>query len=207
MHVARHTAHMVDFMQGGLAFHARHTYLASDTVAPLPARPPGLIRLIIADNDLVALPAAISSLVRLQTLDASRNALAALPPGLAGLPRLSVLTLTQNPLAGLPEGFGERLPALRDLRLSQNALPYVPPCLAAASALSHLDLSSGDASGRLSCLPDILSRLVGLVWLSASGNQLTHLPPGEALARAGRGAGAGLGGGGPQGLYRQSCAA
>ena len=105
---------------------------------------------------------------------------AALPASLTGLSSLTSLDLSGNAFEGLvadSDGSGglaalARLPSLRRLLLRCCQLPCVPAKLCELSQLTHLDLSRN----QLVELPSEMSGLRGLVELVAEGNCFPRIP-------------------------------
>ena len=139
---------------------------------------------------LTALPDSIGRLSSLRTLVLDHNPLTVLPDALGRLESLELLSLGDTALTTLPV----LPPRLRWLRLDGCPLGEVPSSISALALLERLDLARCglvDASAIPSCrelnlfdnalseLPKHLWSLRTLEHLSAGGNRLTTLPPGE----------------------------
>lgn len=131
----------------------------------------GLETLVLADNDLVTLPAALGALRDLRVLDLGHNALRAVPATLGGLSGLDFLYLHDNRLSELPAELG-RLGRLRYLNLSENRLGSLPASIGELAALVELRA----AHNRLAELPAALGRLGRLRELHLGSNELRALP-------------------------------
>ena len=141
---------------------------------------------------LKELPESIGRLSALRTLVLDHNPLMGLPDSIGQLERLELLSLGDTALTTLPV----LPPRLRWLRLDGCALGEVPASLSTLACLDRLDLARCglvDASAIPNCrelnlfdndlseLPAHLWSLRSLEHLSAGGNRLTALPPGEHL--------------------------
>ncbi|KAK4387480.1 hypothetical protein Sango_2354600 [Sesamum angolense] len=141
-----------------------------------------------------AIPSSIGNLLRLKTLDLSRQSLSEELPELFGLPSLPVLwlfrkilelsncsgleglELRENDLRGeIPAGFSH-LSHLQRLDLGQNSLTgEIPESISNCSSLVVLLLDSNHISGHTS--PDAISKLPMLMELDVSSNNLTGAIP------------------------------
>jgi Leucine-rich repeat (LRR) protein len=95
--------------------------------------------LVLDDNNITAIPQALSLLPGLTRLDASRNELKTLPAALARLPLLEAMVVEQNRLLEVSEALG-KIPLLTSLSLRANRIAQIAPGLVNMSALRHLDL-------------------------------------------------------------------
>ncbi|WP_374477806.1 leucine-rich repeat-containing protein kinase family protein [Zoogloea sp.] len=102
---------------------------------PAEALPPRLRWLILTDNRVEALPAAIGRCCRLQKLMLAGNRLRQLPPEMAACTRLELLRVAANQLTGLPSWL-LRLPRLAWLAYAGN-----PFCAAVEQARQVADLT------------------------------------------------------------------
>ncbi|MDJ0535953.1 MAG: leucine-rich repeat domain-containing protein [Xenococcaceae cyanobacterium MO_207.B15] len=134
------------------------------------------LELNLSNNQLSALPEAITKLSNLTRLDLSNNQLSALPKSVIKLSNLTRLDLSNNQLSFLPESLGN-FSNLTRLDLSANQLSFLPEFLGNFSNLTRLDLSRN----QLSTLPNSLGNLSNLTRLDLSANQLLALP--EALTK------------------------
>jgi Leucine-rich repeat (LRR) protein len=152
--------------------------------------------LIVANNQLRALPEEIGTLRCLRMLDAGHNLIADLPQSFARLHaltdylylhdnRLQVLSdsifesfihlrylnLGDNPLHGLSASLGA-LAKLEELRLENIGLKILPSFLGNLRALDELALRNN----RLASLPNSLEKLHKLRHLDLRGNRFTQIP-------------------------------
>lgn len=134
---------------------------------------PGLQTLELEDNSLSgALPKDLGRLANLRTLRLGLNLFSgALPKELGNLARLEILSLPFNKISGgLPPDLG-RLASLRLLDLSQNAITgAIPPQLGDLRSLMFLDLSANRLTGGI---PVELGRLTSLTAMFLGPNQLS----------------------------------
>jgi len=93
-----------------------------------------------------AVPAELSRLTALTSLNMSSCGLTSLPPPVAALPALEALHLEGNSLSALPRDLA-CTPRLRVANIAQNRLPALPAVLLGATALEELALSSGPVAG------------------------------------------------------------
>ncbi len=134
---------------------------------------PGLQTLELEGNSLSgAIPKDLGRLANLRSLRLGLNRLSgALPKELGNLARLEILSLPFNRIPGaLPPELG-RLASLRLLDVSQNALTgAIPPQLGNLRSLMFLDLSANRLTG---AVPADLGRLTNLTALFLGPNQLS----------------------------------
>lgn len=133
--------------------------------------------LVMSENEITELPAAIADLSTLERLDLSGNRLAKLPAEFASLRLLRHLNLSRNALHRLPAGLGA-LSRLEELCLHRNRLERLPEEVAGLVALQELYLQDNALRG----LPSSLGSLLELKRLSVSGNVISELP--KALGHA-----------------------
>ncbi|XP_037868436.1 protein lap1 [Bombyx mori] len=154
----------------------------------------GLKFLDVSDNEVSAIPAAISSLVNLQHLNISRNTLTSIPETMKALKYLLFLDLSVNPLEKLPDAitnlialqelylndtyleylpgnFG-RLANLRILELRDNYLMILPKSLSRSTELLRLDIGQNDFQQ----FPEVIGRFLKLKELWIDSNSLTCIP-------------------------------
>jgi hypothetical protein len=138
---------------------------------------PGLQTLELEGNSLTgALPRDLGRLANLRSLRLGLNLLTgALPRELGSLAKLEALSLPFNRLSGaLPPELG-RLASLQVLDLSRNAISGgIPPQLGDLRSLRLLDLSANQLTGPI---PIALGRLASLTTLILGPNQLTGPVP------------------------------
>ncbi|KAK2106706.1 Leucine-rich repeat-containing protein 28 [Saguinus oedipus] len=132
---------------------------------------PNLAELYLHSNNIVVVPEAIGSLVKLQCLDLSHNALEIVCPEIGRLRALPHLRLANNQLQFLPPEVGD-LKELQSLGISTNRLLTLPERLHMCLSLQYL---TGDRN-RLGYVPRHLGQLPGLNELSMAGNRLAFLP-------------------------------
>ena len=138
-----------------------------------------VVGLALAGNNLSGtVPASLSTLTKLTSLDLSYNGLSgAIPPGLRGLSQLTTLDLSANGLSGaIPPELGD-LSSLDELYLHDNALSgAIPPELGNLSSLEELYLHDNALSG---AIPPELGNLSSLEELSLWDNGLSGPIPGS----------------------------
>ncbi|XP_030889379.1 leucine-rich repeat-containing protein 28 isoform X2 [Leptonychotes weddellii] len=122
-------------------------------------------------NNIVVVPEAIGSLVKLQCLDLSDNALEIVCPEIGRLRALRHLRLANNQLQFLPPEVGD-LKELQTLDISTNRLLSLPERLHLCLSLQYLTVDRN----RLRCVPRHLCHLPSLNELSMAGNRLAFLP-------------------------------
>ncbi|HET9209039.1 MAG TPA: leucine-rich repeat domain-containing protein [Thermoanaerobaculia bacterium] len=137
-----------------------------------------VVGLSLSENGLKGtLPATLSNLVNLQSLDLEGNAVSgALPKTLGRLANLRTLYLGLNQISGaLPRELGS-LAKLQVLDLPFNKLTgSLPPELGNLASLQILNLGGNQISGSI---PVQLGNLRSLIYLDLSGNQLSGaIPP------------------------------
>ncbi|VVC89325.1 unnamed protein product [Leptidea sinapis] len=131
----------------------------------------GLKYLDLSDNELQAIPTAISSLVNLQYLNINRNTLASIPDSMKALKHLAFLDLSVNPLEKLPETI-TNLTALQELFLNDTYLEYLPGNFGRLANLRILELRDN----YLMILPKSLSRSTELLRLDIGQNEFQQFP-------------------------------
>jgi len=125
----------------------------------------------LSGNQLTVLPEWLSKLTQLRSLDLSGNRLTVLPEWLSQLTQLRSLNLSGNQLTMLPEWLGQ-LAQLQALDLSGNEFTVLPEWLGQLTQLQSLDLPGY----RVTALPEWLGKLTRLQSLDLSGHRLTALP-------------------------------
>lgn len=158
----------------GLQFLER-LYMKRNSLTTLPEnlaqKLPNLVELYLHSNNIVVVPEAIGSLIKLQCLDLSDNALEIVCPEIGRLRALRHLRLANNQLQFLPPEVGD-LKELQTLDISANRLLALPERLHLCLSLQYL---AADRN-RLRCVPRRLCQLPGLNELSMAGNRLAFLP-------------------------------
>lgn len=132
---------------------------------------PNLVELYLHSNNIIMVPGAIGSLVKLQNLDLSDNALTIICPEIGQLKSLRHLRLASNKLAFLPAELGN-LKELQILDISTNHLTSLPETLHLCLSLEILTADKN----KLWCLPRQVCQLPNLNELSVAGNHLLFLP-------------------------------
>ncbi|XP_069622393.1 leucine-rich repeat-containing protein 28 [Ranitomeya imitator] len=150
-------------------------YMKRNSLTTLPEnlaqKLPNLVELYLHSNNIVFVPEAIGSLVKLQSLDLSDNALEILCPDIGRLKSLRHLRLTNNRLKYLPPEIG-KLKELQTLDLSTNHLASLPEKLHLCQSLRYLTVDRNF----LCSVPRQLCQLASLNELSMAGNRLASLP-------------------------------
>ncbi|XP_048646296.1 leucine-rich repeat-containing protein 28 isoform X4 [Marmota marmota marmota] len=131
----------------------------------------GIRTLYLHSNNIVVVPEAIGSLVKLQYLDLSDNALEIVCPEIGRLRALRHLRLANNQLQFLPPEVGD-LKELQTLDISTNRLLTLPERLHLCLSLQYLTVDRN----RLWYVPRHLCQLPSLNELSMAGNRLAFLP-------------------------------
>ncbi|XP_072134355.1 leucine-rich repeat-containing protein 28 isoform X2 [Mobula birostris] len=112
-----------ELLKDGGSRHLEHLYMKMNSLTTLPEnlgqKLPNLIELYLHSNNIEAVPEAIGTLVKLQTLDLSNNALAILCPEVGQLRSLRHLRLANNRLKFLPSDLG-RYPELQYVYVDNN---------------------------------------------------------------------------------------
>lgn len=111
--------------------------------APLPT---SLEWLILTDNHLTALPAAIGSLVRMRKLMLANNRLSALPASMGAMSELELLRVANNRLESIPPWL-LALPKLTWLAIAGNPCVAPAPARAALPAVQYKELALGARLG------------------------------------------------------------
>ncbi|XP_015728669.1 leucine-rich repeat-containing protein 28 isoform X3 [Coturnix japonica] len=132
---------------------------------------PNLVELYLHSNNIVVVPEAIGSLVKLQFLDLSDNALEIVCPEIGRLRSLRHLRLANNQLKYLPAEVGD-LRELQTLDISTNRLITLPERLHMCLSLQYLTADRN----HLWYVPRHLCQLPSLNELSMAGNRLAFLP-------------------------------
>uniref|UniRef100_A0A8B9WPF5 Leucine rich repeat containing 28 n=1 Tax=Bos mutus grunniens TaxID=30521 RepID=A0A8B9WPF5_BOSMU len=150
-------------------------YMKRNSLTTLPEnlaqKLPNLVELYLHSNNIVVVPEAIGSLVKLQCLDLSDNALEIVCPEIGRLRALRHLRLANNQLQFLPPEVGD-LKELQTLDISTNRLLTLPERLHLCLSLQYLTVDRN----RLWCVPRHLCQLPSLNELSMAGNRLAFLP-------------------------------
>ncbi|XP_062922001.1 leucine-rich repeat-containing protein 28 [Mobula hypostoma] len=164
-----------ELLKDGGSRHLEHLYMKMNSLTTLPEnlgqKLPNLIELYLHSNNIEAVPEAIGTLVKLQTLDLSNNALAILCPEVGQLRSLRHLRLANNRLKFLPSEIGD-LRELQTLDVSANCLTALPDTLHLCFSLQYL---SADRN-QLKDIPRQLCMLTNLKELSVTSNNLKCLP-------------------------------
>ncbi|KAM6201930.1 leucine-rich repeat-containing protein 28 isoform 2-T2 [Rhynchocyon petersi] len=150
-------------------------YMKRNSLTTLPEnlaqKLPNLVELYLNSNNIVVIPEAIGSLVKLQCLDLSDNALEIVCPQIGRLRALRHLRLANNQLQFLPPEVGD-LKELQTLDISANRLLTLPERLHLCLSLQYLTVDQN----HLWCVPRHLCQLPCLNELSMAGNRLKFLP-------------------------------
>ncbi|XP_053810471.1 leucine-rich repeat-containing protein 28 isoform X1 [Vidua chalybeata] len=150
-------------------------YMKRNSLTTLPEnlaqKLPNLVELYLHSNNIVVVPEAIGSLVKLQFLDLSDNALEIVCPEIGRLRSLRHLRLANNQLKYLPAEVGD-LRELQTLDISTNRLMTLPERLHMCLSLQYLTADRN----HLWSVPRHLCQLPSLNELSMAGNRLAFLP-------------------------------
>ncbi|XP_056201863.1 leucine-rich repeat-containing protein 28 isoform X2 [Falco biarmicus] len=150
-------------------------YMKRNSLTTLPEnlaqKLPNLVELYLHSNNIVVVPEAIGSLVKLQFLDLSDNALEIVCPEIGRLRSLRHLRLANNQLKYLPAEVGD-LRELQTLDISTNRLITLPERLHMCLSLQYLTADRN----HLWYVPRHLCQLPSLNELSMAGNRLAFLP-------------------------------
>ncbi|XP_057231291.1 leucine-rich repeat-containing protein 28 isoform X2 [Malurus melanocephalus] len=153
-------------------------YMKRNSLTTLPEnlaqKLPNLVELYLHSNNIVVVPEAIGSLVKLQFLDLSDNALEIVCPEIGRLRSLRHLRLANNQLKYLPAEVGD-LRELQTLDISTNRLMTLPERLHMCLSLQYLTADRN----HLWSVPRHLCQLPSLNELSMAGNRLAFLPLGQ----------------------------
>ncbi|XP_017742388.1 leucine-rich repeat-containing protein 28 isoform X1 [Rhinopithecus roxellana] len=161
-------------------------YMKRNSLTTLPEnlaqKLPNLVELYLHSNNIVVVPEAIGSLVKLQCLDLSDNALEIVCPEIGRLRALRHLRLANNQLQFLPPVHKDAililvvevgdLKELQTLDISTNRLLTLPERLHMCLSLQYLTVDRN----RLWYVPRHLCQLPSLNELSMAGNRLAFLP-------------------------------
>ncbi|XP_030915562.1 leucine-rich repeat-containing protein 28 isoform X2 [Geospiza fortis] len=151
-------------------------YMTSNSLTTLPEnlaqKLPNLVQLFLHSNNMVVVPEAIGSLVKLQFLDLSDNALEIVCPEIGRLRSLRYLRLADNRLKYLPAEVGD-LRELETLDISTNRLMTLPERLHMCLSLQNLIADRN----RLWSVPRHLCQLLSGSQLSHPGQRLSFLNP------------------------------
>lgn len=128
--------------------------------------------LLLKNNHLKKLPAAIGNLEHLVTLDLSKNELSELPPEIFTIKTLKCLKLSENQLSALPAEIGN-FNRLQSLTLENNRLTTLPAEIGSLKNLNVLILSRN----HLASLPPEIGELKLLTTLDVKLNSLKSIPP------------------------------
>ncbi|XP_051896535.1 leucine-rich repeat-containing protein 28 isoform X2 [Pristis pectinata] len=179
-----------ELLKDGGARHLEHLYMKMNSLTTLPEnlgqKLPNLTELYLHSNNIEVIPEAISTLVKLQSLDLSNNALAILCPEIGQLKSLRHLRLANNQLKFLPSGMWASqaepefncpsqvaLEKLVYLAADRNQLKDLPRQLCILPNLKELSVTSNN----LKCLPQDLGRYPELQYVYVDNNiQLYGLP-------------------------------
>ncbi|KAM6180933.1 leucine-rich repeat-containing protein 28 [Erethizon dorsatum] len=150
-------------------------YMKRNSLTTLPEnlaqKLPNLVELYLPSNNIVVVPEAIGSLVKLQNLDLGDNALEIVCPEIGRLRALHHLRLANNQLQFLPPEIGD-LKELQTLDISGNRLLTLPERLHLCLSLKYLNVDRN----RLWYVPRHLCQMPSLCELLMAGNRLTFLP-------------------------------
>jgi Leucine-rich repeat (LRR) protein len=131
----------------------------------------GMKYLVLNNNLLDSLPAALWGLGNLVELDLGGNRIAMLDARVGRLKSLLYLALQGNGLTSLPDSIFA-LPQLETLILADNVLDTLPEDVAELAFLKYLDVSGNG----LRALPFTLAAMQSLDTLDVSGNVIESLP-------------------------------
>ncbi|CAK9797133.1 Leucine-rich repeat-containing protein 40 [Anthophora plagiata] len=131
-----------------------------------------LKKLDLSYNSLATIDPKIECLTELTTLLLHNNLLQDLPAAIGNLKNLKVLNLSHNKLENLPLQF-YKLVELNELYLKDNSIKKLDPTVGDFVMLTRLDLSHNN----LEELPIGTGYLVRLISLDLSHNMLKELPP------------------------------
>jgi Leucine-rich repeat (LRR) protein len=131
-----------------------------------------LISLNISENQILAIPSQIGSLVELREFIAFNNALSFLPPEFANLKALKKLHIASNRFITFPKVVCE-LGKLEELYVFSNQLLALPEEIAKLKKLKHFHVNGN----QLKEFPSGIGSLTNLLYLQAYDNQLLKLTP------------------------------
>jgi hypothetical protein len=133
--------------------------------------PSAVTSLILSDQHLTELPAAIGTLTNLQVLALENNGLIQLPSEIGKLKNLGKLLLATNKLTTLPPEIGN-LTKLTYLDVSQNAFTQLPDLFEKLENLKYFYA----AYNQIEVLPDSMRHLKNLTLLYMRGNGIRQYP-------------------------------
>ena len=131
-------------------------YIARNITTPLKSKYliQELKTLNLSDNDVHAIPPALSSLSQLVELNLSKNVLLEIPDTVKQLKHLAVLDASVNPLQKIPEGCTQLL-SITELYLNDTFLEFLPANFGRLSKLRILELSTFCICTSMICAPSL----------------------------------------------------
>ena len=121
-------------------------------------------------NKLTTVPAEISNLTNLTSLDLYSNQVTTLPSEIGNLTKLTKLEIGNNQMTSLPAKIGN-LTQLTNLSLHSNQITTLPAEIGNLTQLTNLTLSNNQITN----LPAEIGNLTNLTYLNLISNQLTNL--------------------------------
>eukprot|EP00960_Hanusia_phi_P051265 760685-Hanusia_phi.AAC.5 len=127
-----------------------------------------LQEVVLDHNNIQILPAVISQMPCLETLNASANLIQILPASIGNLISLKSLDLSKNGLVAIHEEISN-LVNLEQLKLHENQISELPECISALQSLKEFSISHNN----LVQLPSSLPKLTSLRNLLVASNNLS----------------------------------
>ncbi|MBD2329804.1 leucine-rich repeat domain-containing protein [Alkalinema sp. FACHB-956] len=125
----------------------------------------------LVTNEITTLPAELTALENLQTLNLAGNPFGEIPEVVLRMSHLTVLELVSIGLTEIPEPIGQ-LTNLTQLSLFNNQIGVIPEVIGQLTNLTQLSLFNN----QIGVIPEVIGQLTNLTQLDLSTNQIGVIP-------------------------------